>query len=40
MLYEPGARGLDNAPPAREFTDYSITVDRNDLPAGIEVIER
>jgi CRISPR-associated protein Csd2 len=39
-LYEPGARGLDNAPPAREFTDYSITVDRNNLPAGIEVIER
>ena len=29
----PGARELDNAPPARRFADYAITVDR-DRPAG------
>jgi CRISPR-associated protein Csd2 len=30
---------LDNAPPARRFEDYEITVDREGLPAGIELIE-
>lgn len=39
-LYEPGARALDNAPPARSFSDYDVTVNRADLPAGIEIIER
>jgi len=31
---------LDNAPPARRFEDYAISVDRDGLPAGIEIIER
>lgn len=30
---------LDNARPARRFDDYAITVDRADLPNGIEVFE-
>jgi CRISPR-associated protein Csd2 len=33
-------RGLDNLAPARAFTDYRIEIDRADLPAGIEIIER
>ncbi|MFG1478951.1 type I-C CRISPR-associated protein Cas7/Csd2 [Xanthobacter sp. V4C-4] len=36
----PGADGLDNAPPARSFEDYAITLDRAGLPEGIEIIER
>jgi CRISPR-associated protein Csd2 len=31
---------LDNAPPARRFEDYAITIDRSALPDGIEIIER
>lgn len=38
--HTPGAPGLDNAPPARSFGDYEITVDRANLPPGIEIIER
>jgi CRISPR-associated protein Csd2 len=38
--YEPGANRLDNAPPARSFADYAITVDKTDLPQGIEILER
>ena len=38
--YEIGDPRLDNAPPARAFTDYRIVVDGNDPPAGIEIIER
>ncbi|MBA4790712.1 MAG: type I-C CRISPR-associated protein Cas7/Csd2 [Rhizobiales bacterium] len=38
--HEIDAPGLDNAPPARAFSDYAITVDREGLPAGIEIIER
>jgi len=30
---------LDNYPPARKFTDYTITIDRNGLPEGVEIIE-
>jgi CRISPR-associated protein Csd2 len=30
----------DNWPPARHFADYAITVDRANLPSGVEVIER
>jgi CRISPR-associated protein Csd2 len=33
-------RGLDNLPPARRFSDYLVTIDREDLPAGVEIIER
>lgn len=36
----PGDEGLDNAPPARSFADYAITLDRDGLPDGIEIIER
>lgn len=38
-LHRPGDPALDNAPPARSFSDYAITVDRTDLPSGIEIIE-
>lgn len=30
---------LDNYPPARKFTDYAITIDREGLPEGVEIIE-
>jgi CRISPR-associated protein Csd2 len=33
-------RRLDNYPPAREFSDYAIEIDRGDLPPGVEIIER
>lgn len=35
-----GDAGLDNRPPARSFSDYIVTIDRADLPEGIEIIER
>lgn len=38
--HEPKAQELGNAPPARSFADYAITVDDANLPAGIEIIER
>lgn len=38
--YRPGDERLDNAPPPRSFADYAITVEREDLPDGIEIIER
>lgn len=38
--YKPGDERLDNAPPARSFEDYAITIDRDGLPDGIEIIER
>lgn len=34
-----GDSSLDNRPPARSFEDYAITVDRSNLPPGIEVLE-
>ena len=30
---------LDNLPPARAFSDYVVTIDRDGLPAGVEVME-
>jgi CRISPR-associated protein Csd2 len=33
-------RGIGNLPPARKFTDYKIQIDRDNLPEGIEIIER
>lgn len=30
---------LDNLPPARKFDDYAVTIDRSDLPAGVEILE-
>ncbi|MDQ0467289.1 type I-C CRISPR-associated protein Cas7/Csd2 [Labrys wisconsinensis] len=38
-LYDPGSARLDNLPPARRFADYAVTVDRDGLPDGVEVIE-
>lgn len=32
-------RRLDNLPPAREFADYKIEIDRNGLPDGVEIEE-
>jgi len=37
--HKPGDDNLDNAPPARSFDDYAITIDRAELPSGIEIIE-
>jgi CRISPR-associated protein Csd2 len=31
---------LHNVPPARRFEDYAITVDRDGMPTGVELIER
>lgn len=31
---------LDNLPPARAFSDYIVTIDRENLPAGVEIIEK
>jgi CRISPR-associated protein Csd2 len=39
-LYEPGDKKLDNLPPARGFSDYDITIDYENLPEGVEIIER
>lgn len=32
-------KGLGNFAPARKFSDYIIEIDRNDLPAGVEIRE-
>jgi CRISPR-associated protein Csd2 len=32
--------GLGNLPPARKFSDYIVTIDRENLPSGVELIER
>lgn len=31
---------IDNRPPARSFADYQVVIDRDGLPAGVEIIER
>lgn len=31
---------LDNLAPARKFSDYSVRIDRDSLPGGVEIIER
>lgn len=36
---EIGDRGLDNHPPARRFADYAVTIDREGLPPGVEIVE-
>ena len=35
-----GAEEIDNWPAARSFEDYAITIDRDALPDGVEIIER
>lgn len=32
-------RGLGNLPPARRFADYSLAIDREGLPEGVEILE-
>lgn len=32
-------RGLGNLSPARKFSDYIVTVDDTDLPAGVEILD-
>jgi CRISPR-associated protein Csd2 len=32
-------RRLDNHPPARQFSDYIIEIDRDGLPDGVEIVE-
>jgi CRISPR-associated protein Csd2 len=32
-------RRLDNQPPARQFSDYIVEIDRNGLPDGVDIIE-
>ncbi len=31
---------IDNAPPARAYSDYIVEIDRDGLPDGVEIIER
>lgn len=31
---------LSNYPPARAYADYAVTIDRDNLPAGVEIIEK
>lgn len=35
-----GARATDNWPPARQWSDYAVIIEREGLPAGVEIIER
>jgi CRISPR-associated protein Csd2 len=37
---EIGDEATHNWPPARSFSDYAVTIDREGLPAGLEIIER
>ena len=36
---EIGDSRLDNRPPARKFSDYSVEIDRDGLPGGVEILE-
>lgn len=35
-----GDKRIGNEPPARRFSDYVIEIDRDNLPAGVEIIEK
>jgi len=37
--YDIGDARLDNRPPARRFSDYEVTIDRDGLPDGVEIVE-
>ncbi|MCY3837898.1 MAG: type I-C CRISPR-associated protein Cas7/Csd2, partial [Gammaproteobacteria bacterium] len=37
VAHEPGRSSL---PPAREYGDYRVQVDTDDLPAGVDIVER
>ena len=32
--------GLGNLPPARRFADYDVRIDRENMPAGVEILEQ
>jgi CRISPR-associated protein Csd2 len=38
-VYAIGDKRLDNAPPARRYEDYKVSVDRDNLPEGIEIMD-
>ncbi|MBB5045410.1 CRISPR-associated protein Csd2 [Rhodopseudomonas rhenobacensis] len=38
-LYDLDSNRLDNLPPARRFADYAVSIDRDNLPEGIEILE-
>jgi CRISPR-associated protein Csd2 len=38
-LHPPGAEALNNAGPARGFADYTVEIDRRNLPEGIGLLE-
>lgn len=38
--YTLGDRRSHNLPPARAFSDYSVSVDNNSLPSGVEIVDR
>jgi CRISPR-associated protein Csd2 len=35
-----GSPGTDNWPPARKWEDYQVSISRDNLPEGVEIIER
>jgi CRISPR-associated protein Csd2 len=37
--YEIGDAKLDNLPPARRFSDYRVTIDRENAPEGVTIHE-
>lgn len=39
-VQEIGSSAIDNWPPARKWEDYHVSIDRDGVPAGIEIIER
>jgi CRISPR-associated protein Csd2 len=38
-LYPIGSARLDNVPPARSYSDYHVSLNRDDLPGGVEIID-
>jgi CRISPR-associated protein Csd2 len=38
-LYDLDSNRLDNLPPSRRFSDYAISIDRDGLPDGIDLLE-
>ncbi|AMM84766.1 type I-C CRISPR-associated protein Cas7/Csd2 [Martelella sp. AD-3] len=38
--FKPVDERLDNYPPARAFADYIVEIDRDNLPDGVEIIEK
>jgi CRISPR-associated protein Csd2 len=40
VTYSISADATESLPPARSFEDYKIVVDENNLPAGVELVQR